>query len=203
MLEAERRVGERCDQLAGNPHDSRRSGEGVPYEILKLQATDAIDACTRAVAANPREVRYQYQLARATQMVDRNKAFEMQKRVAAQRYAAAFDNLGWLYVSIARNRDEAVRQFRLGAQLGDPDSMVSLAEMIDQKAYLPADPVAEKIQLYRQAASAGHPGAQRALDAELAALQQQQQQLLNQQQVQQQMLGIFGAVLNGAMNNRR
>lgn len=202
IREAERRAGDRCDELAGNPTDQRHKGEGVPYEILKLQVRDAIDVCTKAVALYPNEVRYQYQLARATQMIDKARAFELQKRVAAQRYAAAFDNLGWLYVSLARNKDEAVRQFKVGVQLGDPDCMLSLAEMVDQKAYLPADPLREKIALYKRAAELGHPRAQRALEIEVVNFQQQQQQLQTQQQIQQQVLGLFGAALIGAMNKR-
>jgi TPR repeat protein len=199
--EAERTAGDRCDQLAGNPNDRRRNGDGVPYELLKLQARDAIDACAKAVSVNPGEIRYQYQLARATQMIDRTKAFELLKKVATRRYPAAFDNLGWLYMTVGKNRDEAVRQFRLGEQLGDPDSMVSLAEMIDQQGYLPADPLGEKIRLYRAAAELGHPAAQRALEIEMQNFQQRQQQLQTQQQIQQQMLGIFGAALIGAMNH--
>ncbi|WP_407050896.1 TIR domain-containing protein [Methyloraptor flagellatus] len=200
--EAERRAGDRCDELAGNPTDQRGNGRGVPYEILKLQTREAIDACTKAVELNPAEARYQYQLARATQMIDKPRAFEMQKRVAAKRYPAAFDNLGWLYISLAKSKDEAVRQFKVGVQLGDPDCMMSLAEMIDQKAYLPSDPLREKIALYKQAAALGHPSAQRALEIEMANYQRQQQDLLNQQQMQQQMLGLFGAALMGAMSGR-
>lgn len=202
IREAERRAGDRCDELAGNPTDRRRKGAGVPYEILKLRPQDAIDACTKAVDVNPNEVRYQYQLARAVQMIDKARAFDLQKRVAAQQYPAAFDNLGWLYVSVAKNKAEAVRQFRTGAQLGDPDCMVSLAEMIDQKSYFVADPLREKIDLYKRAAETGHPAAQRALEVEMANFQQQQQQLMTQQQIQQQMIGLFGAALIGAMNKK-
>jgi len=200
LREAERRAGDRCDELAGNPTDLRHKGSGVPYEILKLRPQEAINACTKAVEVSPAEVRYQYQLARAVQMVDRVRAFDLQKRVAAQQYPAAFDNLGWLYASVAKNKNEAVRHFKIGSQLGDPDCMVSLAEMIDQKSYAVADPLREKIALYKRAAELGHPAAQRALEIEMANFEQQQQQLMTQQQIQQQMIGLFGAALIGAMN---
>jgi len=198
----ERRAGDQCDELAGNPNDRQRANAGSSYEVLKMRAAEAIDVCSRAVGTFPDQLRYQYQLARATQMMDRPKAFEMMRRLADQRYSAAFDNLGWLYFTLKQNKVEAVRRFQIGAQLGDPDCMVSLAEMIDKGAYFPADPAQEKIKLYRQAAELGHPVAQRALEAELLAFQQRQQNVMAQQQMQTQMLNLFGAALIGAMNRR-
>lgn len=61
-----------CDELAGNPTDSNKSIRfpGVQYEVLKLQAAKAIEACEKAVALSSGELRYVYQLARAYQAVD-------------------------------------------------------------------------------------------------------------------------------------
>ncbi|MDR3493334.1 MAG: hypothetical protein P4L82_01925 [Ancalomicrobiaceae bacterium] len=191
-----------CDRLAANPTDPQHQGDGTPYEVLKLQAKDAADACQKAVTQFPSEVRFQYQYARAIQVIDRQKAFELQKSVAAKRYPAAFDNLGWLFVTQRRDYAEAVRQFRIGTQLGDPDSMVSLAEMIDQKYYMPPDPLSEKLDLYKRAADLGHPAAIRAYNEELAKAEQQRQQMQQQQEVQKQMIGVFGTILNGAMRQR-
>ena len=79
--------------------------------------------------------------------------------MAAQRYPAAFDNLGWLYITQQRDYAEAVRQFQIGSQLDDPDCMVSLAEMIDRNHFTPADPFGTKVVLLKRAADLGHSGA--------------------------------------------
>ena len=44
---------QRCDLLAANPNDQNRVGEGVPFDALKLQAKDAVEACEIAVEAKP------------------------------------------------------------------------------------------------------------------------------------------------------
>jgi TPR repeat protein len=56
--------------------------------------------------------------------------------------------------------DEAVKLFRKGAALSDPDSMMSLAEQIGN-----GQTKGDVISLYQRAAKLGHPAAKRALDA--------------------------------------
>jgi hypothetical protein len=187
-----------CDRLAANPTDSRKVTEGVPFETLKLQADEAISACTRAVAKFPSELRYQYQLGRATQFRDRKKAFEIEAALVKQQYPAAYDNLGWMYINDKRDFASAVQHFKIGAQLGDGDSMVSLAEMIDRKQFNPTNPYDMKLALWRQAAGLGHTGATRALELEAVKAQQLATQQLNQQQAQQLMLQMIGGIIAGA-----
>ena len=55
---------------------------------------------------------------------------------------------------------EAVKLFRKGAALGDPDAMMSLADQIG-KNQASGDP----ISLYQRAAKLGHPRAKMALEA--------------------------------------
>ena len=191
LRERQMRAARQCDQLAANPTDPRKASEGVSYEALKSQAKEAVEACTQAVQQFPTEVRYQYQLGRAQQSIDRQKAFEIQKKVAAQRYPAAFDNLGWLYITQQRDYAEAVRQFQIGSQLDDPDCMVSLAEMIDRNHFTPADPFGTKVVLLKRAADLGHSGAMRAYSAEI----EKSQRKLNEQEMQRQMLEIFGNII--------
>ena len=69
--------GSDCDRLAANPTDAKKIGEGVPFETLKYQADQAYDACSKAVAASPTELRYQYQLGRAAQFKDKKQAFDI------------------------------------------------------------------------------------------------------------------------------
>ena len=88
----------------------------------------------------------------------------MQDRLVKKGYPAAFDNAGSL---LLRNRgckqhcvNEAVKLFKKGADLGDPDSMMSLADQIHN-----GQATGNVIALYQRAAKLGHPRAIRALEA--------------------------------------
>ena len=103
------------------------------------------------------------------QYVDRNKAFSIYQELVRFRYPAAFDNLGWLYIMDQNNEALAITYFRAGTDLGDPDSMVSLAEMIIKGKTQPRGPNDTVIDLYCRAAQLGHieamKGCQRAKEA--------------------------------------
>jgi hypothetical protein len=190
--------GNDCDRLAGNPTDARKVGDGVPFDTLRLQADEAIDACTQAVQQFPAELRYQYQLGRATQLRDRKKAFEMEAALVRQRYPAAFDNLGWMYLFDKKDPVSAVQYFKMGSQLGDGDSMVSLAEMIERQYFNPPNSYDMKLALWRKAAELGHAGAAKALELEAAKTEQLQNQQLNQQRAQQMMFQMIGGIIGAA-----
>jgi tetratricopeptide (TPR) repeat protein len=155
-----------CDGLAANPSDRGKppSVPGVPYDSLMNQAEQAIEVCTLAVQQNPAELRYEYQLARAMEAEVPEKAVEIHKRLAGKGYAAAYDNLGSLMVKLYENYGAAITYFKTGSQLQDPDSMVSLAGLIDWGivwGYVKTDrPNELKYQLLRTAADLGHQGAQ-------------------------------------------
>jgi hypothetical protein len=57
------------------------------------QAKQAIEACSLAAQQNPAELRYEYQMARAMEAQVPEKAVEIHKKLAGQKYPAAFDNL--------------------------------------------------------------------------------------------------------------
>jgi TPR repeat protein len=177
----------RCDELAANPNDSRRIGQGVTFDALKTQAREAMASCELAVAQNPTELRFRYQLGRALEWIDRKRALQIHQELVARGYPAAFDNLGWLYFTERRDPAQAVALFRRGVQAGDSDSMVSLAEMIDRGYTTPAHPSEEKLQLYRRAANLGNAVAARAYQAEIAKQQQLEQQ--------RRMMETFGRVI--------
>jgi hypothetical protein len=90
--ERETGAANRCDALAGNPTDPKRSGSGVTYALLKPQASEAVASCEMAVRQYPNEPRFQYELGRAMQFVDRKKAFDIQQKLVNLRYPAAYDN---------------------------------------------------------------------------------------------------------------
>jgi hypothetical protein len=185
----------RCDELAANPNDSQKVGEGVAFGTLKNQAREAVASCEPAAAQNPSELRFRYQLGRALEWIDRKKAFEIHQGLVARGYPAAFDNLGWLYYTERRDAAQAVALFRRGVRAGDSDSMVSLAEMIDQGYAIPANPSEEKLQLYRRAAELGNATAVRAYQAGILKGPATHQQPYWQLEQQRRMMQIFGTVI--------
>lgn len=188
-----------CDRLAANPTDARRTADGTPFEMLRTQADAAIDACTKASIQFPQELRYQYQLARALQFKDRKRSFEIFSNLVKERYPAAFDNLGWMYWSDRNDKAAAIEFFKTGVRFNDPDSMVSLATLIERGDFPTADSLNAKMALYRRAAELGHKNAERAFQIEAERLNKAQIDYANQQQTNQQMLNIIGGVLGAAV----
>ena len=88
----------------------------------------------------------------------------MQDKLVKKGYPAAFDNAGSLLLHDRGCQqhcvNEAVRLFKKGADLGDPDSMMSLADQIHN-----GQATGNMIALYQRAAKLGHPRAIRALEA--------------------------------------
>jgi TPR repeat protein len=74
----------------------------------------------------------------------RQRAFKIHQGLVGQRYAASFDNLGsmyfrrYMYFSDKNDLTHAVKLFRQGIRLGDPDAMLSLAQMIEANLITPA-----------------------------------------------------------------
>jgi hypothetical protein len=186
-----------CDRLAANPTDSKRTAEGVPFEMLKGQADAAYDACTRAVQLFPDELRYQYQLGRAAQFKDRKQAFDLFTKLVAARYAAAFDNLGGIYLYDRKDLNNAIRMFTTGTSLGDADSMVSLADLVDRGSYGQQDPYRVKWTLLNKAAQLNHQGAQRAVAEEKARMENAAAQQEQQREAARNAAAVFGAVFGG------
>jgi hypothetical protein len=154
-------IARRCDELAGNPTDQHRVGNGVSFERLKLQVKDAVASCERAVKTNPKEPRFKYQMARALEYIDRRRALSIQQELVKAGYPAAHDNLGWLIISEQKNYQKAVAVFRTGVAVGDPDSMVSLVTMYDKGYAMPRGKNETKNELLSRAAQLGNENAAR------------------------------------------
>jgi hypothetical protein len=184
-----------CDRLATNPTDSRRVADGVPFDMLKMQADEAFDACTRAVQQNPNEQRYMYQLGRSAQFKDRKRAFEIFTALTNERYPAAFDNLGGMVLYDRKDLNGAIKIFTIGASLGDADSMVSLADLVDKGYYGQQDPYQIKWTLLNKAAELNHSGAQRAAAAEKAKAANVQLEQENQREAARNAAAIFGTII--------
>ncbi|MGD9924831.1 MAG: tetratricopeptide repeat protein, partial [Pseudorhodoplanes sp.] len=190
-------AGARCDHHAAKPPDRRKpvAIEGAAYATLREQSEDAIRFCEQAVKRAPGELRYRYQLGRALQFKDRGRAFDIHRDLAQRGYAAAFDNLGWIYFSDRNNPPEAVRQFIAGSRAGDPDAMVSLGEMIGRGHYSPPNPVDAKLFLFRRAAELGHPNGARAYELELSLMSDGQARFSDKTRLQRQVSQFFQSVL--------
>jgi len=157
-----------CDELAANPNDPAKSSDvaGVPYASLGAQSANAIAICESAAQSYPNQLRFQYQLARALETTgdqnNRQRAFAIYKRLVDLRYAAAFDNLGWLYLTLNPSTTAfgpVVDLFRTGVGLGDSDAMVSLAEMIIRARAAPLNPNETPIALITRAIQLGNKAA--------------------------------------------
>jgi hypothetical protein len=197
-MQKEQQAGLDCDRLGANPTDAQRKAEGVTFDVLRSQADAAFNACLKATNQFPTELRYQYQLGRAAQFKDKKKAFDLFSSLTNARYPAAFDNLGGMYLE-RNDIGSASQLFQTGAKLGDADSMVSLADLIEKGYFTPPDAVNLRLALLKKAGELGHAGAQKAFVVEYQKAQTAQQQQIMQQQVQQQMLQMFGAVIQGAV----
>lgn len=197
-LQQQQQSGIECDRLAANPTDIRKTGDGVPFDMLKRQADAAFDACSKAVQTFPSEQRYQYQLGRAAQFKDKKQAFDIFSRLVQANYPAAFDNLGGMYLYDRKDSTTAIQLFKRGSELDDADSMVSLVDLIDHGLVPTADPEQTKLALLNRAAQLGHPGAQRGY---ALAVQKANQDRANQV-TQQQMIQIFGAFVQGMAARR-
>jgi WD40 repeat protein len=84
-----------CDRLAGFPQDPQKRTWGVAFDNIK---EGAVAACRAALAKQPDEPRYMYQLARAlNKQGETAEARDLLERAAARGYAAAHNNIGFYY----------------------------------------------------------------------------------------------------------
>jgi len=193
----------RCDELAANPDDAHKVGNGVSYADLKPQAATAVEACELAARQGPNELRFQYQLGRALELTgdgaartkNRQRALQIHQALVNAGYAAAFDNLASLYRWDRKDLATAISIFRRGIELGDSDSMISLADLVESNQVIPQTPSETPLKLYKRAAELGNQNAIRAYQDELAKAQQMQQQEVQQIQQKRIMLQFMGTVL--------
>ena len=186
-LRANNEVMAQCDNLAANPYDTQKPANipGVHYDDLASHAGEAVEACRRASQLTPNALRFQYQLARAMEFDNPKGALEIHLRIEG-RYPAAYDNAGSLLLH-QNKLDAALKQFVAGVKRGEPDAMISLADLI-RKGKARGD----AIELYRRAAELGHEGAQ----SELQAAQQEEsdrQEMRDERR--QRVRDIFGGIL--------
>jgi TPR repeat protein len=148
----------------------------VFYEQLRWNAQKAAEACQVAAEGFPGETRLKYQLARAYQVFEPRKAAALYEDLIAASYPAAFDNLGWLFVDGRVGRTDlnrAAALFRRGAELGDPDAMMSLAKFIKEGRTTPRSTNEDQAWILRAAAVGHREAVQEAQKIEEARRQQE------------------------------
>jgi TPR repeat protein len=92
-----------CDRLAANPPDPDRVAEGVPRSEVNIEA--AVTACKNALAADPENARFAYQLGRVYFYGgDTTNALKYIEQAASQGYRQAEFVMG----ALADNRREGV-----------------------------------------------------------------------------------------------
>jgi TPR repeat protein len=122
-----------CDLLAAHPSDPDRLGAGVPASQVRAWNDAAIDACRRAVAAEPANARVRYNLGRALFYRGRRaEALPELARAADQRHRQSQFVLGLLYADgvaevVAADACRALPLWRDAADRGHYAARVSLA----------------------------------------------------------------------------
>ena len=95
-----------------------------------IESESAIAACEAAVARFPKNPRFKYQLARAYQSGSQpNLALPILQDLVRQKYIAAYDNLGWIYLenkAVPQDFKKAIALFKQGAAADQPEPMNSL-----------------------------------------------------------------------------
>ena len=194
----------RCDSLAANPDDSEKVADGVSYQNIDF--LEAIAECQQASKDNPKIMRFRYQLARAYQAsVTPEPAVPLLKSLVEQRYAAAYDNLGWLYArgrGVNKDMSRALELFNKGALLGSSDAMCSIGF-----AFAHSHDFDKAEYWYKKAKDNGNGNADEYLNAlerqRSASEENQQSSQVEQPQIPEEMkqlpLKIFQSILQRAL----
>jgi TPR repeat protein len=127
--------------------------------------------------------------------LNRARAFDLHSKLVSLNYPAAFDNLGWMYINDKKDLNTAVGLFRKGVQLGDSDSMISIADLLEKGRIGPTSPDETRLKLLTRAADLGNPNAIRAVQVELEKEQIARQNKALEIERQRQAAEIFGQVL--------
>jgi uncharacterized protein len=158
-----------CDRLAASEFDFARPPEvsGVPLE--KLDAEAAIAACQKAVADNPRVVRFLFNLGRAhykqgidpsVDAADRTRALRSARLAhddASKRgYVSALNDLAVLYDigdGVEQSQQTAVDLLKRGVEQGHPLAMYNLA--VRYRHGVGVERLLQAYELFAKAAEAG------------------------------------------------
>lgn len=155
-----------CDRHAASPFYKHRPPYVEGVKLDKVDVARAIPACRAAVAANPEELRFVFQLGRALGAGKQfDEAARYYREAADEGDARAMNSLALAYENgngVARNLAEAIRLYRKAADAGDAVAMYNLADMYERGAGTKADRKEAK-NWYAKAAGLGDEDAKKAL----------------------------------------
>jgi uncharacterized protein len=124
----------------------------------KVDALRAIEACRKAVAERPFDMRLKYQLGRAFEAAKQWKeALPLYREAADAGSGPAMNNLARLYgqgLGVAKDLSEEIRLLRKAADAGQPFAMMNLAGKYATGLGVPKDET-EAVRLLRKAVAAG------------------------------------------------
>lgn len=150
-----------CDHLAANPNDPAKIVAGIRFG--EIEPERAIAACEVAAAHFPKNPRFKYQLARAYQSGSQSRlALPILEELVRQKYIAAYDNLGWVYLenkTVSVDVKKAIALFKVGAAANQPEPMTSLGVVYQHQQNF-----AEAKYWYEKAASFGYADAKERLE---------------------------------------
>lgn len=152
-------AGKTCDRLAAHPADPSKPASLHGVSTGSIEADIAIDACMKAVADEPSNARFHFQLGRA--YLDKTyygSAFREFSMAAEADYAAAKGTLGYLYDQGLGTQVDQARAFALYREAADGNvsfAAHNLGVMLREGTGAPVDYPAS-LAYFRKAVSLGY-----------------------------------------------
>lgn len=146
-----------CDLLAAEPLDLQGIGAGV--ELDKIDVTQALTACQKAVDEQPANTRYVYLLGRAQLAAGNSKnGFLLIQQAADAGYIRATHQLGVMAlngIAMTKNLEQANAWFKQAADQGDPSALLAYGRNLVKGIGLKADPK-QGIAILKRASELGN-----------------------------------------------
>lgn len=121
-----------CDRLAASRYDDRRPAGVAGVFDGGIDTGRAVPACRKAVESSPDEIRFVYELGRAYDDMDDQRAVPLMRRAAKAGHPGAMRSLGIYYrlgFGVPRDLTRAVAYFRASARAGNPQGANNLGAM--------------------------------------------------------------------------
>jgi TPR repeat protein len=146
-----------CDLLAASDADNQRIGPATRYTVLRVfHSTAALNACGKAVAREPNNGRFHYQLARALSITDLKESYQESLRSAALNYPAGYNGIGFNFLEgegVPVDLIKAEENFRIALRLGNTRSLLNLAAVAESRGDM-----LQRFELLTKYVDAGGPG---------------------------------------------
>lgn len=146
-----------CDTYAANPSDPGHLGRGV-MPLGKIETSKAIKACVLQLRFHPSTARFQYQLGRSlVAQRQYNLAIQAFRLAAEQNYAAALNDIGYLYASgngVPKDYNRALKWFSFSAAQNYAPAQSAIGDLYYSGFGVPKD-YDQAMRWYQKAAAQG------------------------------------------------